>query len=271
MLDIAQTAPALQRSFGRGEICFGQKGLERLFQQGCAKILLPKIYGDVPEAVIVNSAGGLTGGDDFEILASVNAGAALCVTSQTAERVYRAHGGVARVVNRLKIGAGCQVEWLPQETILFDQCGLHRRFEVEMAADAKLLAVESIVLGRKAMGECLGNVSVNDQWRIWRDGKLAYGDGLRLGCDVGDVLGRSATFGGAGALANLVYVAPDAEDRLMQVRNNLVRLEIEAVASAWNGLLSVRFLAKDGQALREALIMFLQEFRGQSMPRVWHL
>lgn len=163
------------------------------------------------------------------------------------------------------------MEWLPQETILFDQCGLDRRFEVEMATDASLLAVESIVMGRKAMGESLVDVSVNDQWRIWRGGKLVYGDGLRLDSNAREVLGRSATFGGARAFANLVYVAPDAQDRLGQARKNLERLNIKATASVWNGLLSVRFLAEDGQALRGELYEFLQEFRGQDMPRVWNL
>ena len=133
MLDIAQSKPVLQRSFGRGEICFGQTGLKRLYQKGCAKILLPKTYSTIPEAVIVNTAGGMTGGDDVEILAKVEKGASLCVTSQTAERIYRTNGGVALVHNGLKLAADSRLDWLPQETILFEGSGLARCFNVDMA------------------------------------------------------------------------------------------------------------------------------------------
>ncbi|HHB83036.1 MAG TPA: urease accessory protein, partial [Devosia sp.] len=177
MLDIAQSEPALQRSFGNGEIRYGKDGLRGLFQQGCTKILLPETYGDPPQAVLVNTAGGLTGGDRLGLDCSLGAGASLCVTSQTAERVYRSCGGEAQVTNRLRLGEDSSLEWLPQETILFDQSRLRRLLEVHMEENSRLLALESFVLGRRAMGETLANAQLSDQWRIWRGGKPVYADG----------------------------------------------------------------------------------------------
>lgn len=271
MLDVAPIQPALQRSIGRGEVCFGARGLNHLYQQGCAKILLPKTYGDVPEAVIVNTAGGLTGGDVFEVSCAAEEGASLCVSSQTAERVYRADSGVARVVNELNVGVGSHFDWLPQETILYEGSGLARQLNVQLAGDTQFLAIESVVLGRKASGETLARCKLNDQWRIWRDGKLVYADGLRFGPNVGGVFERQVIFGGARAFATLIYVAPDAQDRLALARSLLKEVQAKAVASAWNSMLVVRFLAEDSQNLRESLIMYLQEFRGQTMSRVWNM
>ncbi len=276
MLDIAQSEPALQRSFGNGEIRYGKDGLRGLFQQGCTKILLPKTYGALPQAVLVNTAGGLTGGDRLGFDCFLEAGASLCVTSQTAERVYRSCGGEAEVTNRLRLGENSSLEWLPQETILFDQSRLRRLLEVHMEENSRLLALESFVLGRRAMGETLANAQLSDQWRIWRGGKPVYADGLRLKGEVKKTLAQKCLFGGHAALASLLYVAPDAQDRLEQARKivadrNFTGQNIEMAASAWNGILLVRFLAANAQELRWCLNEYLVDFRQQSLPRVWQI
>lgn len=269
MLDIAQSEPALQRSFGNGEIRYAKKGLVRLFQQGCAKILLPKTHGDIAQAVLVNTAGGLTGGDRLGFDCSLEEGASLCVASQTAERVYRASEGLARVENRLRLGENSNLEWLPQETILFDQSRLQRSLEVHMEESSHLMALESIIFGRKAMGETLANAQLSDQWRIWRGGKLVYADGLRFEGELNKALAQKCLFDGQSALASLVYIAPDAQNRLEQARKILADCEIEVAASAWNGILLVRFLASNSQELRQSLSKYLVAFRQQNLPRVW--
>lgn len=271
MLDVSLPSENLQRAKGRAEVRFGAYGLQHLYQNGCAKVLLPRNFLPTPEAVIINTSGGVTGGDRLEYAAAVEAGAALTVTTQAAERVYKASSGVAGISNNLNIAEESRIEWLPQETILFEGSALKRQLNVEMGASSVLLAVETLVLGRKAMGETLQDASISDQWRIRRGGRMTYADGVRIAPPVTSMVSSGATLNGNRALSTLVYVAPDAEDRISQARALLSFDGVEAAASAWNGIMSVRFLALDAQPLRSALISFLTEFRGGDLPRVWHM
>ncbi len=261
----------MQRAVGRGEIVWGGKGLERLFQSGCVKILLPRIHSGPAEAVIVNTSGGVTGGDRLDLDVRVQEGGVLCVTSQAAEKVYRSSGGAGTIRNRVRLGARSVLDWLPQETILFDGSALSRKFTAELEADSRLLALETLFLGRRAMGESLGDVRLRDQWRIFRQGRLVYGDCVRLGEHLPRELGGRAGLDSAVALANLIHVAPDAGDRLGRARELLSFEGVRAAASAWNGLLLVRFVSRDAWALRNALGRYLEGFRGAGLPRVWSL
>ncbi len=270
MLDTPSHAPNMQRAKGRADVGFGVHGLKTLYQSGCAKVLLPQNFHPVPEAVFINTSGGVTGGDQLAYSASVQENAALTVTTQAAERIYRASSGVANITNTLALAAHSQLAWLPQETILFEGSALSRRIDVNMDKTSTLLALEMLVLGRRAMGETLQQARLSDQWRIRRNGRLVYADALRFSEPKSETQSR-ATFNGHRALATLVYVAPDAEDRVSSVRTLLAFEGVEAAASAWNGLLVVRFLAPDAQPLRKALILFLTAFRGGDLPRVWHM
>ena len=270
MLDASLPSENMQLAKGCAEVGFGARGLKHLYQSGCSKALLPKNFKPVPEAVFINTSGGATGGDRLNYSAWVQDGARLDVTTQAAERIYRATTGEAVITNTLTLGEDCQMDWLPQETILFEGSALKRQLNVTMAESASLLAVESLVLGRRAMGENLHTASLSDQWRIRRGGRLIYADALRF--DAPDAQTQStATLNGHRALATIVVVAPDAEDRLKFARSMLPFPDVEAAASAWNGILTLRFLAPDAQPLRKALISFLTQFRGRDLPRVWHM
>jgi len=271
----AATAPRLARA--RGAVRLGVAAapapvgarLVALRQQGSAKCFLPRTFGRM-EAVILNTAGGLAGGDRFDWRVEVGAGARLSVATQAAERGYRAlDEEPARVATHLALGPGAALDWLPQETILYDGAALSRRVEVEMAEDARLLAVEPVVIGRRASGETVRSLAHRDQWRVRRGGRLAWADGLRL---VGEMaaLGGRAALGGAGALATLLLVAPEAEAMRDGLRERLADLEgAEGGASAWNGMLLARLRARDGLALRRALAPALEYLRGDPLPRVW--
>jgi urease accessory protein len=270
MLDISASTSNFQRAIGCAEVEFGARGLEHLYQSGCAKILLPRTFNPVPEAVLINSSGGVTGGDRLRYSASVKDGAALIVTTQAAERIYRAASGEAHITNTLKLGARTRLDWLPQETILFEGSALKRRLNVSMEESASLLAVETLMLGRHAMGEIVQNASLMDHWRVRRGGKLVFADALRFSTPMSQI--RSfATLNNHRALATIVYIAPDAQDRLQQARDLLDFGHVETAASAWNGLLTLRFMADDLHPLRAALIQFLTKFRGCDLPRVWHM
>lgn len=273
MLDAGSQSDKLQRARGRAAVGFvlksGVSKLATLHQSGCAKILIPASYDDTPQAVFINTSGGVTGGDKLFYAADAGAGSKIVLTTQAAERIYKASSGEGQIETRLTLGAGATLDWLPQETILFEGARLRRRLFVDMAGDASALLLEPLILGRKAMGETLDNVAMNDQWRVMRGGKLIYADALSLIAPVQQTTQGTATLNGARALATLVYIAPDAEARLDATRALLNFDAVEAAASAWNGHLVMRFLSADAQPLRKALITFLTQFRPRALPRVW--
>ncbi|TYC52615.1 urease accessory protein [Rhodobacterales bacterium] len=274
---LLRQAPAMQRVKASARVRFsaadGTTRLADLYQSGSAKIRLPKVYGAPKTAVMINTAGGLTGGDclDFEIAA--DRGAHAIVTGQTAERAYRSSGGSAKVTGCMRVDAGASLEWLPQETILFDGSSLGRTLTAEVAEDARLTMLESVVLGRKAMKETLNSVFFSDRWRVRRGGKLVFADDIRLDGRPETFLRGTATAAGRTAFATFADISPDAEDRLPLARSLVETLAspgVDAAVSAWNNLLVARFVALDGRALRSALMTFLTGYRSADLPRVWY-
>ena len=260
--------PTLQRARGEVRVKAKLRGsttvLDRLYQSGSGKARIPK--GDGFEVVLLNTAGGVTGGDLFENTIDAAPKTTATVTTQTAERIYRSTGKNGRVNNTLTISEGARLDWLPQETILFDRARLRRTLNIDMAEDATLLAVEPLVLGRAAMGETVSRGFLSDQWRVRRGGKLVYADALRLDGDIEAIVQNPASLTGAIACASLLYVAPDAEDRVDTVR---AALGDEGGVSAWNRLLTARIVTKDGATLRAALIRIVAALRTGPLPRVW--
>ncbi len=270
-----QSGPQTQRARGHVEIGFGAAGLRRLRQQGCARCLLPRIHAADAHAVVINTAGGLTGGDRFAVEAELDEAARLVLTTQAAERIYRSAGGRAEVTNRLSLAPGARLAWLPQETILFDRAALKRRLEVDLAPDARFLGLEMLALGRRASGEVLSEVHLTDHWRIRRAGQILHAEALRLVGDIGTVAPRAGLLDGARALAVLVLVAPQAEALLDRVRALLPGTSggggLRAAASAWEGRLVVRLMAGDLQPLKAALGRLLEGLPGMAVPRVWQI
>jgi urease accessory protein len=220
--------------------------------------------------VLANTAGGVTGGDRIDHVISADSGVRLVGTTQAAERVYRALAGSARIETRLTAGSGASLDWLPQETILFDGGHLARRLEVDLAGDAAFTGLEILVLGRAAMGETVERGAITDQWRIRRDGRLIHAEAMRIDGDFSAATEGSAMLGGCRALATFIHAAPDAGDRLASARTGLAGLNaITAAASAKAGVLILRFVAHDLAPLRAALVRFLSEFRTDPLPRVW--
>ena len=266
--------PSLERVRGVARVTIGaERNVVRLrenYQAGSAKVRFPRTAPGQPlEAVLLNTAGGLTGGDRLSYSVTVEAGARGVATTQAAERIYRSAGGIAGIDTHLAVGANAGLDWLPQETILFDRSALTRTLVAELHPTARLLAVEAIVLGRTAMGERTRSVFLSDSWRIRRGGALAFADGLRLDGDAVTTMASGATGSGAIAIATLVLLAPDAEARLDPAREALANAAGEGGASAWNGMMVARLIAPNGQVLRADLIRLVEALRGAPMPRVW--
>jgi urease accessory protein len=221
------------------------------------------------EIVAINTAGGLTGGDALDLTIDVAAGARAIVTTPACEKIYRAADGEAAVTSIIRLAPGSALDWLPQPMILFDGARITRRLDVDMASDATLLAVEGVILGRTAMEEDVRSGTVRDTWRVHRDGRLIYGDAFRSEGDMRTALASGPTLASGRAFATVLHVAPDAASRVEAARALLDQCACETGASAWNGMLVVRFLGCDGQTLVSDLAAFLSAFRGQSLPRSW--
>lgn len=261
-----------QRARGAVRVGFGLRDgksrLTDLYQAGSAKAMLPRSHAPHPEATLINTAGGLTGGDRFDWRVDLGPGARATLATQTAERVYRSAAGAARVDIALSVGAGAHLDWLGQETILFERSALERRLRLDLAGDATALIVEPLVFGRAAMGETPDWVDLTDRWTITRDGHPLHVEATRIRPPMSALRGAAALDGGR-AVATVVYAGQDAEDRLGPARRLLPPDGVRAAASAWGGRLVVRLLADDAQPLRSALKHFLTGFRGTALPRVW--
>jgi len=251
----------------------GATRLDRLAQQGSAKAMLPRVHAPDPEIVFLNTAGGLTAGDRIAFTLELGAGARAVATTQTAERAYAGLDGMepAAMQLRLRAGAGARLDWLPQETILFDCAALHRRTEVDLEGDAEFLFCETVVLGRAAMGEVVHQLDFRDWRAIRRDGRPVLVEPLRLTTRTLSDRANPATLAGARALATVALVAPGAERALGRLQPLLERPGITASASAWNGRLVLRAMAGDAWPLRQWLAPLLTELRGGPLPRVWTL
>ncbi len=265
--------PHLQRAIGEARLAVhmvaGRTRLADLYQRGAAKIRFPMAEGMPLEAVIINTAGGLTGGDRLAVSLNVAEGAHAVIATQACEKIYRAESGQAVVENTIVVASAGRCDWLPQETILFDGAGLKRRLNVTMTGDSYFFGVEALVPGRSASGETINTLALHDRIAIRRDGRLIYADALSLSGPVRSALSRPARGGGTGAIATVLYAAPDAERRLGEVRDSLAACRSESGASAVNGLLAMRFVAANAVDLRRDLIAVVTAWRGRDMPRAW--
>jgi len=269
--------PALPRQpRARGDLTLsarlrgGRSRIGQLRQQGSFKALFPRGAGPTLCAVFLNTGGGVTGGDRFTLTAEAEPGAALSLTSQAAERIYRAQPGeVGRVSTALTVGAGAVLHWLPQETIVFDGATLERRLSAEVHETGTLLAVEPLIFGRAAMRERVRDARIEDRWRIRRGGRLVFADTLRMAGDLDALLRRPAVADGAGAMASLLLVRPDAGD--MAVRLGDAIGGRGACSAIRDGVLFARIVAADGFALRQSLIPAIRLLTGGDLPRPWML
>jgi urease accessory protein len=240
----------------------------RVHEAGSLRVRFPGARARELQAVLINTAGGIAGGDRFDLDIAAGAEARLTVTSAAAEKVYRSLGPDAHIRVRLVAGAGAALAWLPQETILFDGARLDRTIDIDLAADARLIFAEALVLGRTGMGEAVSHGFIADRWRVRRGGALVYAETVRLDGAIAARLGEAAVANGGAALATVLSVPGDAQT-IEPVRALAPDLRGEVGTSAWNGIAVARLCAVDGAALRHDLVAVLAALRGTALPRLW--
>lgn len=246
----------------------GKTRRSRVYEDGSLRLRVPNTTNGTLEAVIVNTAGGMAGGDRFSIEIVAQDGTDVVAGTAAAEKVYRAIGADTEVATKLSVGAGAKLAWLPQEMILFDRARLNRRIDIDLAADASVLLCEAVVFGRAAMGETVEQGALIDRWRLHRGGKLVFAENVRLDGAVTETLSQPASAKGAGALATIL-LAPGDEATCAAVRECEPLFAGEVGASAWNGIAVARFCARDGAALRRDVIAVLAALKCAELPRLW--
>jgi urease accessory protein len=276
-LHIQEPASGLSqpRAIGTGKLSVYGDGngitrLRDLRQSGSLKLVFPKTHSPDAEMILVNTAGGITGGDMFSLNIEAQTGAALSITTQAAERAYRAQiDEIGHVTTDITVHDGASLNWLPQELILFDGCALRRRLRIDLKPQARLLMVEPVVFGRAAMPETLGDVMFQDRIRITRKGAPIYVDGMDLQGHATDHLARATIAGGAGAMASVVMVAPNAQSHLNGVRAMLT--ETAGASMLADDVMVIRQLAADSFDLRRNLIPVLEHLSNRTLPTSWRL
>jgi urease accessory protein len=258
----------------RGAVCLEvqfRDGVTRrgaLHESGSLRVRFPSPEGDGLSAVLVNTAGGIAGGDRFTVEIVAGEGAQLTLTTAAAEKVYRAQDEGAELNISLKVADGARLAWLPQETILFDQARMSRRIDIDLSVGASLVLGEIVVFGRAAMGETMRRGGFVDRWRFRRGGGLVFGETIRLEGDVGAKLARPAIAGGGVAVGTLLVV-PGDEALLARIREISDCFGGEVGLSAWNGFAMVRFCAQDAARLRADMLAVLGRASAVPLPRLW--
>jgi len=270
----------LQRADGCGRLVLSgsENGtrIEEVFERSPTRILFPRTgHLPVEEAVIINIGGGVAGGDRLEFSVTALPGASIAVTSQAAEKVYRALSEPARITTKLKACDAAKLAWLPQETIVFNSGRLSRETEIELSSGAELLALEWLVLGRAAHGEEMVAGHLTDSWRVKKDGRLIWADSFRVTDEMFPHLHRKALLSNNKAIGTLIYFGPWLATRLEFLRAIAPFMRCHCAATSVGGLIIIRFATEVSSDLRHALRSFLEQFNRElgpgpfRVPKMW--
>ena len=272
----------LARFDARGHLAVtGPAGrLAALHQQSPIRYLRPvPDPGDPPTAILVNTAGGVVGGDRLDQRIDAGDRAALLVTGQAAEKIYRSDGSAATVTTSLACTGGAGMEFLPQGTILFDGGRLVRRTTLSVDAASSMLFGEILHFGRRAMGERFRRGLIDDRIMLYRSGRLVLADAFRLDGERMAAMTAPSGLGGADTCALLLLEAPGAATRLGGLRAVMARDPVPHVRSAAaafaDGPLVARWIGHDAAALRQAFGTAWRFLRTEALghparlPRIW--
>jgi urease accessory protein len=257
----------------RGAVAFdvhladGKTRRRHLHESGSLRVRFPSPEDDGLSAVFVNTAGGVAGGDRFDIDIAAGEGARLTLTTAAAEKIYRAPGEPSELNISLKAAHGAHLSWVPQETILFDRAKVSRRIDIDLAESASLVLCEIVVFGRAAMGERMQSGEFVDRWRLWRGGRLVFAETIRLDGDIGGQLATSAIAKGGVAIGTALIV-PGDEALVERIRALSDSFGSEVGISAWNGFAMARVCAQDAARLRADMMAVLGA-TGSALPRIW--
>ncbi len=224
----------------------------------------------VAHAIIVHPPGGVVGGDELKINAQVGDGAQVLLSTPGAAKWYRGNGHISRQRIDIKVSAGASLEWLPQETILFDQANVEFDSCIDLEADARYIGAEILCFGRTASGERFAQGRVRQHLSVRVDGKLLW-------LEQGSLLGGSDAMHGPLGLAGYTVCATiisvggplkrDVVERLRHACAPLANNVGQFGATQMKSLLSVRFLGNSSEVARQVMLAAWQILRPALLER----
>ena len=247
-----------------------RSSLEQLYQSGSLKLRFPLYSDNHFEAVQINTAGGVTGGDKLFWKCELGEKTKATITTQAAEKIYRSLDGLPAAIDvSLTLRKNSTLFWLPQETIFFNRGALKRKITVEMEEGAALLLVEAFVFGRKLMGEKVVNGFIDDEWQVRFCDELVHFEAFKINGNILQQSTRPAIFNANQAIATILYIADDYQRHEAAAREIIGQ---SGGVSAWNGKFLARMIEKDSYSLREKLVPLVKLLtKGADVPKFWSI
>ena len=265
--------PQLQRTHGKISAVWENQQLCDLYQSGSAKLILPKNHQQIPEAVLINTAGGIADGDILHYNISLHDKCSLTVTSQTAERVYGAvNEKPANMTINLLLGEDCLLQWLPQEMILFNQSRIKRYLNIAMHPTSRLIMCESVIFGRHLMNERVKNCFFMDNWKINMDNQPKHYECVHINDNIDEILNAKAGLNHHQCYMTLLYIGADLEKFITPLDNFYSKTPQDTLKlgySYWQNKLIIRILANDGFILKTKLTQILHDILAIETPKSW--
>lgn len=242
------------------------------------KALYPE-HPSICHAIIVHPPGGVVGGDQLSIKAGVGARAHAFLTTPGAAKWYQANGKISQQQVTLQVADGAALEWLPQETIFFDQAHVALEHQVELQGDARYIGGEILCFGRTASGETFNSGRISQLTSIRRDGKLLY-------FEQGALSGGSAAMHSRLGLADctvcatLIVVGKSFSgsflQQLRELANQVAGDQASVGATQMKSVLVLRHLGHSSELARRWMMQAWQLIRPQLLghealvPRIWN-
>ena len=262
----------LEKSKGRLEIKIKNQNLQKLYQQGSLKALMPDFHENLKQLMLINTAGGITSGDEYDYEFEID-NSNLCISTQAAEKIYSGFDNPANLKIKLNLSNNSSVFWLPKELILFNNCNLKRKINFNLSKDSNLILCENIIFGRTSMKEVFEKGYFSDVWNINIDDKLIHTEAINTNSFEKKNFNSFSTLNNNSAVATIIIVGNKFLNNVNNLSETLTNNEITTSNySYWDNKLILRLLSKDSYNLKFAIDKILSYFfEGSKIPKIWNI
>lgn len=216
---------------------------------------------DICHAVLVHAPGGIAGGDQLSLDLRVEHGAHALLTTPAATKWYRSDGRLARQSARFAADDRAILEWLPQETIIFDAVEANIETTIRLAGNAVFAGWEIACLGRLASGEQFRRGRFRQGLRLYRDAALLWNENLLLAG--ADALMRSPVgLRGRHVFGGMIVAAGAVPKDILDACRHVSPQEGEGGVTALPHILSARYLGSSAEAAKD----YFESLRGVLRP-----
>jgi len=266
---------AFDKAEGRSRLAL-RKHLGQLYVQ-------KPFYPEGPEVchiVLVHPPGGVVGGDRLEVFNHVGTDANVQVTTPGAAKWYRSNGRISYQHVTLDVKTGGAMEWLPQETIFFDDAQVELVHNVNLGKKSTYIGCEIFCFGRTAYGESFNSGRIRQKFSIRRDNKLIWYEQLNL-------LGGDKAMRSSHVLANKTVCATllavndsiHSSDLINALRSQVAGVDNDAGmlgVSQVKSVIVARYLGNSSEVARAVMLKLWDVLRPAllgrvaEVPRMWN-